>query len=112
MVAIRGGFDGNVFIPDEVVDLPRNQQVIMHVERVGVSTKSSGIQEDKRLPVEGMAAKDDGAEMLKAGEDDSLPRGTPAADLLQFAGMIDAADLKAMAEAIEEGCEQVDPDGW
>ena len=32
MVAIRGHFDGRVFVPDEAVDLPRNQRVIIHVE--------------------------------------------------------------------------------
>jgi hypothetical protein len=38
--------------------------------------------------------------------------GTPGAALLRFAGSIPPADLREMAEAIEEGCEQVDPDGW
>jgi hypothetical protein len=32
MVAIRGHFDGKVFVPDEPVDLPRNQSVILHVQ--------------------------------------------------------------------------------
>ena len=39
-------------------------------------------------------------------------RGTPGAALLRFAGSIPPEDLREMAEAIEEGCEQVDPDGW
>jgi hypothetical protein len=32
MVAFRGHFDGKVFVPDEPVDLPRNQQLVLHVE--------------------------------------------------------------------------------
>lgn len=35
MVAIRGHFDGSVFVPDEPSDaaqLPRNQALILHVE--------------------------------------------------------------------------------
>ncbi len=77
MVAIKGRFDGKVFVPDEAVDLPRDQRVVMHIESVG-----------------------------------ALPPGTPAADLLQFVGMISDEDLKLMSDAIEEGCERVDPDGW
>jgi hypothetical protein len=40
------------------------------------------------------------------------PRGTPGRDLLRFAGTLDSADLAAMARAIEEGCEAVDPNEW
>lgn len=32
MVAIKGHFDGKVFVPDEPVDLPRGQAVVLHVE--------------------------------------------------------------------------------
>lgn len=39
-------------------------------------------------------------------------RGVPGRSLLRFAGSIPADDLRAMAEAIEEGCERVDPRGW
>jgi hypothetical protein len=38
--------------------------------------------------------------------------GTPGASLLGFGGVIDAADLEIMAEVIQEGCEQVNPDEW
>ena len=31
MVAIKGHFDGKVFVPDEPVDLPRGQSVVLHV---------------------------------------------------------------------------------
>jgi hypothetical protein len=42
----------------------------------------------------------------------SKPRGVPGIALLKFAGMIDAQDLQSMAQAIEEGCEQVHPNDW
>ncbi|MGA2630696.1 MAG: hypothetical protein ABSG54_10835 [Terriglobia bacterium] len=32
--------------------------------------------------------------------------------LLRLAGSIEALDLKQMDEAIQEGCEKVDVDGW
>ena len=38
--------------------------------------------------------------------------GTPGESLIRFGGAINAADLAIMAEAIEEGCEQVSPDEW
>ena len=40
------------------------------------------------------------------------PRGIPGKDLLAFAGCIDADEIKAMAKAIEEGCERVDLNAW
>jgi hypothetical protein len=40
------------------------------------------------------------------------PCGAPGESLVRFGGAIDAADLAIMAEAIEEGCEQVNPDEW
>jgi hypothetical protein len=50
----------------------------------------------------------------------SLPRngpprllpGTPGKELLPFAGTISEADAREMMQAIEEGCEQIDPDEW
>lgn len=39
-------------------------------------------------------------------------RGTPGESLLRFGGAIEAADLAIIAQAIEEGCEQVNPDEW
>lgn len=32
MVAIRGHFDGKVFVPDGPVDVPRDRPLILHVE--------------------------------------------------------------------------------
>jgi hypothetical protein len=40
------------------------------------------------------------------------PRGVPGKHLLKFSGAIPADDLKAISRAIEDGCEQVDADGW
>ncbi len=39
------------------------------------------------------------------------PRGSGAA-LVEFAGSIPADDLTKIAQAVEEGCEQVNPDEW
>jgi len=39
-------------------------------------------------------------------------KGTPGKDLLKFVGSISSEDLELMQTAIEEGCGQVDPDGW
>ena len=39
-------------------------------------------------------------------------RGTPGESLIRFGGVIDAADLAIIAETINEGCEQVNPDEW
>ena len=40
------------------------------------------------------------------------PRGRTGKSLMTFAGAIQAADLKAMADNIEASCEKVDPDEW
>jgi hypothetical protein len=39
-------------------------------------------------------------------------RPKSGADLVQLAGTISLEDLRLMEQAIEEGCEQVDPHGW
>jgi hypothetical protein len=110
MVAIRARFDGKVFVPDEAVDMPLDQRVIMHVEsEVALPLGTTGRELPKFV---GTVSKEDGDEMMKANVHSTLPPGTPAADLLQFVGMISEDDLKLMSEAIEESCEQVDPDGW
>lgn len=43
-----------------------------------------------------------------------LPPGTPGTELIRAAEQLDFSpdDLREMAEAIEEGCEQVDPSEW
>lgn len=38
--------------------------------------------------------------------------GTRGKELLKFAGSISHEDLELMKAAIEQGCGQVDPDGW
>jgi hypothetical protein len=42
----------------------------------------------------------------------STPQGIAGVQLLRFAGAIPQADVKAMKEAIEQGCEQVDGNEW
>ena len=40
------------------------------------------------------------------------PRGTPGKQLLKFAGILSPEEAKAMMDAIEEGCERIDPNEW
>jgi hypothetical protein len=42
MVAIRGHFDGKVIVPDEPVDLPRNQPLVLHVETAPQAAVGNG----------------------------------------------------------------------
>lgn len=42
----------------------------------------------------------------------SHPKGVRGDALMQFSGTIDPGDLDTMSDAIESGCEQVDPDEW
>jgi hypothetical protein len=43
---------------------------------------------------------------------ESRPRGTPAKQLLEFAGILSPEEAKAMTAAIEEDCERIDPNEW
>lgn len=38
--------------------------------------------------------------------------GVSGSSLLRFAGTIDSDDARRMSEAIEDGCERIDPDEW
>lgn len=40
------------------------------------------------------------------------PAGKAGKELLSFAGIMDAEDIKMMSQAIEEGCEQVNINEW
>ncbi len=42
----------------------------------------------------------------------SMPAGSLREKLLKLPGTISKSDLELMSRAIEEGCEQVDPDEW
>jgi hypothetical protein len=42
----------------------------------------------------------------------SLPKGVSGKQLIRFAGILEAEDARAMAQAIEDGCEKVDVDEW
>lgn len=42
----------------------------------------------------------------------AAPASEPGKHLARFAGMIDPADLKEMAAAIEESCERIDKSEW
>ena len=40
------------------------------------------------------------------------PRGTPAKQLLKYAGILSPEEAKAMMDAIEEGCERIETNEW
>ena len=40
------------------------------------------------------------------------PIGTPGYKLLEFAGTLDDESAREMIAAIEEGCENINPNGW
>jgi hypothetical protein len=42
----------------------------------------------------------------------STPHGVPGLQLLRFAGAIPLDDVTLIRDAIEQGCEQVDPHDW
>ena len=42
----------------------------------------------------------------------STPRGVAGQHLMQFAGALSPEDAQLMRTAIEQGCEQVDPNEW
>jgi len=41
-----------------------------------------------------------------------LPKGVTGKSVCKFEGMIPPEDLSVMSQAIEEGCEKVDPGEW
>jgi hypothetical protein len=41
-----------------------------------------------------------------------VPAGTAGKELLSFAGAIEPQDLDAISQAIQEGCETIEPNGW
>jgi hypothetical protein len=51
-------------------------------------------------------------QILEFAERLSTPRGASGKDLLEFFGTIDSEDCRRMEEAIEAGCERVDPRDW
>lgn len=62
----------------------------------------------RQLPVAEQRRVLDFARALSA----SRPQGVAGHELLRFAGTILSEDLTRMAEAIEQGCEQVDTHAW
>ena len=61
-----------------------------------------------KLPVEHQRKVLDFARSLSK----ATPIGKAGKDLLSFAGTIDAEDIEAISQAIEEGCEQVNINEW
>jgi hypothetical protein len=64
-----------------------------------------------QLPVDAQARVVDFARTL-ADSENTKKVGVPGKDLLRFAGTIPHEDCLEMLKAIEEGCEQIDPNEW
>lgn len=88
--------------------------------RVSDTTRRRSEDEDiKRRVIERLDALDvedkrevlDLSERLSARVEQPAKRDTRAA-FLRYAGTIPKEDLDVMSEAIEEGCERVDEEGW
>jgi hypothetical protein len=45
VVAIKGHFDGKVFVPDEPVDVPQNRPLILHVEVAGQDAAATAAED-------------------------------------------------------------------
>ena len=72
------------------------------------ATKSRLIEDFERLPDDLQKTIGELTHALA----EARPRGVPARSLLKHAGVLDADSARQMREAIEEGCEQVDPREW
>ena len=70
------------------------------------TVKDEIIEQVDRLDTPGQRKVLDFARALKA------PAGTPGCDLMRFVGAIAPADLQIMSQAIEEGCEKIEPNAW
>jgi len=66
------------------------------------------LEELEKLPYELQRRVLDFAQALAL----SRPKGVPGRELLRFSGAISLGDLREMSQAIDEGCERVDPSEW
>ncbi|MBP7588817.1 MAG: hypothetical protein KBA72_12770 [Thermoanaerobaculia bacterium] len=72
------------------------------------ATKTQLLEDFERLPADLQRTIGELTHALAV----SRPRGVPARSLLKHAGVLDPDSARQMREAIEEGCEQVDPRDW
>jgi hypothetical protein len=75
---------------------------------MGTSTVDEVVAQLEKLPQEQQQRVLEFAQTLNQ----SKPSGVPGRKLLRFAGTIPPDDLRAMSEAIKEGCERVDANEW
>ena len=68
------------------------------------------IQQFKRLGADGQKSVLKFAKAL--GENGARPRGNPPTSFRRWIGAIPAADLKQIRIAVEEDCENIDPNAW
>ena len=70
--------------------------------------KSQLLEDFDRLPPELQKTVQELTPALASGR----TGGVPAASLLKHAGALDPESARQMREAIEEGCERIDPREW
>lgn len=75
---------------------------------VNLAVKKAILKDLDQLPAERQRQ----AQELVHGLLAARPAGTPGKELLRFSGVLDGESAREMLEAIEEGCERIDPDGW
>lgn len=66
----------------------------------------------RRLPVDLQHRAQALVHSLTLSGNVELPPGARAKDLMEVTGILDPDSAREMRDAIEAGCEQVDPDAW
>jgi len=79
-----------------VVTLDRVKEILEEIGQLS-------LQEKKRL-LKALARK-----LQASGQ--AVRKGIPASELLSLAGSISREDMEAIERAVEEDCEQIDPEG-
>jgi hypothetical protein len=71
------------------------QQIVNHVDQLPPSQQAQVLRFVEAL-----------------SKSEPLGPGVPGSSLLKFFGTLDSVSAKEMSDAIETGCEQVDPSRW
>jgi hypothetical protein len=74
---------------------------------INIEIQNALLKEMEKLPASKQRRVLDFARSLA----EELPEGTPGSDLLEFAGILTPEEAREMMQAIEEGCERIDPNG-
>ena len=82
MTTLRGHFDGKVIVPDEPVDLPRDQQLVINVTPAEGSEKPAhGTIEYIVERMKNSRISDEDAELMRTAIEEACERIEPAPDV-------------------------------